>query len=95
MNTTLSRLRTGQKAKVRKVSATGAMRRRLQDLGVIENTEIECVGRSPLGDPAAYLIRGAVVALRDTDAAAVDVAVEQEREEAPVLSAVSLRTAGE
>ena len=95
MNTTLSRLRAGQKAKVRNVSATGAMRRRLQDLGLIEDTEIECVGRSPLGDPAAYLIRGTVVALRDTDAAKVAVAVEPEREEAPVLPAVPLRTAGE
>lgn len=95
MNTTLSRLRTGQKAKVQNVSATGAMRRRLQDLGVIEDTEIECVGRSPLGDPAAYLIRGAVVALRDTDAATVDITLEPEREESPVLSTHALRTAGE
>lgn len=95
MDTKLLTLRTGQKAKVRKVSATGAMRRRLQDLGVIEDTEIECVGRSPLGDPAAYLIRGAVVALRDTDAATIDVTVEPAREEAPVLPAVPLRTAGE
>ena len=95
MNTNLTKLRTGQKAKVRKVSATGAMRRRLQDLGLIEDTEIECVGRSPLGDPAAYLIRGAVVALRDTDAATIDVTVEPTREEAPVLPAAALRTAGE
>lgn len=95
MNTNLTKLRTGQKAKVRKVSATGAMRRRLQDLGLIEDTEIECVGRSPLGDPAAYLIRGAVVALRDTDAATIDVTVEPAREEAPVLPAAALRTAGE
>ena len=95
MNTNLTKLRTGQKAKVRKVSATGAMRRRLQDLGLIEDTEIECVGRSPLGDPAAYLIRGAVVALRDTDAAVIDVTVEPTREEAPVLPAAALRTAGE
>lgn len=95
MNTQLPTLRVGQKATVRKISATGAMRRRLQDLGLIEDTEIECVGRSPLGDPAAYLIRGAVVALRDTDAAAVDVAVETLREDSIVLPAVSLRTAGE
>lgn len=95
MNTKLTKLRAGQKATVRKISATGAMRRRLQDLGLIEDTEIECVGRSPLGDPAAYLIRGALVALRDTDAAAIDVTVEPGQEQAPVLPAVSLRTAGE
>lgn len=95
MNTKLTSLRAGQKATVQKISAVGAMRRRLQDLGLIEHTEIECVGRGPLGDPAAYLIRGAVVALRDTDAAAIDVAIEPGQEKAPVLPAVSLRTAGE
>lgn len=95
MNTKLTKLRAGQKATVWKISATGAMRRRLQDLGLIEDTEIECVGRSPLGDPAAYLIRGAVVALRDTDAETIDVTVEPSRAKEPALPAVSLRAAGE
>lgn len=40
------------------------MRRRLQDIGLIEGTEILCLNRSPSGDPTAYLIRGAVIALR-------------------------------
>jgi ferrous iron transport protein A len=43
------------------------MRTRLLDLGFLENTEIECVGKSPLGDPAAYLVCGTVIALRRTD----------------------------
>ena len=43
------------------------MRRRLQDMGVIEGTNIECVMKSPGGDPKAYLIRGAVVAIRSED----------------------------
>ena len=29
--------------------------------------------RSPLGDPAAYLIRGALIAIRDEDASWVEV----------------------
>ena len=32
---------------------------------------MECLGRSPGGDPAAYLIRGAVIALRDRDSRGV------------------------
>ena len=64
----LSGLRPGQAAIVRTLSAEGAMRRRLQDMGLIEGTRVECIGLSPLGDPAAYLIRGAVVALRKSDA---------------------------
>ena len=70
----LSGLRPGQTAIVRTLSAEGAMRRRLQDMGLIEGTKVECVGVSPLGDPAAYLIRGAVVALRRSDAQ--DIAID-------------------
>lgn len=64
----LTDLRFGQSAVVSALSADGAIRRRLQDMGLIEGTRVECVGVSPLGDPAAYLIRGAVVALRKKDA---------------------------
>ena len=42
-------------------------RRRLLDLGLIEHTKVMCLGLSPLGDPAAYLIRGAVIAIRAKD----------------------------
>ena len=43
------------------------MRRRLMDLGLTRHTEVMCLGRSPLGDPSAYLIRGAVIAIRAKD----------------------------
>ena len=54
------------------------MRRRLQDIGLIEGTVVECLGKSPLGDPTAFLIRGAVIALRREDAGRVLVRLEQE-----------------
>lgn len=57
----------GQQARVLRLEVAGGMRRRLLDLGLVENTAVECLGRSPGGDPAAYLIRGAVIALRDSD----------------------------
>ena len=57
----------GETAKVRKLTATGTIRRRLLDIGLIENTEVECLGRSPAGDPSAFLIRGAVIAIRSED----------------------------
>ena len=50
-----------------------SMRRRLRDMGMIEDTVVECVGRSPGGDPSAYLIRGAVIALRQRDACMIQV----------------------
>lgn len=49
------------------------MERRLRDVGFTEGCAVACVGRSPLGDPSAFLVRGAVVALRREDAACVEV----------------------
>lgn len=63
----LSDLRPGQRGVVRALHSTGAMRRRLLDIGLVEDTGVECLGRSPGGDPAAFLIRGAVIAIRDRD----------------------------
>lgn len=60
-------LKAGQTAFVDKILAGGNMRRRLLDIGLIENTKVECVGESPAGDPKAFLIRGAVIAIRSED----------------------------
>ena len=64
---TLSSLKVGQTATVKKLHSTGSMRRRLQDIGLIEGTRVECLQKSPAGDPIAFLIRGAVIALRSED----------------------------
>lgn len=71
---TLTSLKEGQKAKVSSLLSEGSMRRRLQDIGLIEGTEVECVQKSPAGDPVAYLIRGALIALRAEDSAKVLIA---------------------
>lgn len=47
----------------------GPQRRRLLDLGVVPGTEIRAVMRSAAGDPIAYDIRGALIALRREQAA--------------------------
>lgn len=67
----LSCLHEGQRARVLIILESGAMRRRLQDIGLIEGTTVECVQKSPAGDPVAYGIRGAIVALRAEQAAAI------------------------
>lgn len=67
----LKELKSGQRAVISELAAFDDMRRRLQDIGLIEGTVVECVGKSPLGDPAAYLIRGAVIALRSEDSGQV------------------------
>lgn len=64
----LSELNVGQCATIIKLLTFGSMRRRLQDLGVIKGTQIECVLKNPSGNPIAYFVRGAVIALRTEDA---------------------------
>lgn len=71
----LTALRPGQRAVVCDLSAAGETRRRLQDIGLIRGTQVCCLGRSPLGDPSAYRIRGAVIALRGEDSGRVQVVV--------------------
>ncbi|MFA9466626.1 MAG: ferrous iron transport protein A [Velocimicrobium sp.] len=63
----LNDIKPGQTAKIKELLSTGSIRRRLLDIGLIENTEVECLGRSPGGDPSAFLIRGAVIAIRSED----------------------------
>ena len=67
----LTSLREGENAKVITLLNNGSIRRRLQDLGLIPGTNVKCIHKSPYGDPVAYGIRGAVVALRSEDAQGV------------------------
>ncbi|HHX66947.1 MAG TPA: ferrous iron transport protein A, partial [Gallicola sp.] len=55
------------KAKVKDLTSTGITRRRMLDLGLIRDTEVQALLKSPLGDPTAYSIRGAVIALRSEE----------------------------
>lgn len=67
----LNALRVGESGVVAGVEGERAMRRRLLDLGLVPGTAVTCTAVSPAGDPAAYLIRGAVIAIRGRDAAGV------------------------
>ena len=64
----MNRLNIDEEAVVAKI---GEKSRRLKDLGLVEGTKVKCVLRSPLGDPYAYKIRGAVVAIRKEDASQI------------------------
>ncbi|HKM03936.1 MAG TPA: FeoA family protein [Lachnospiraceae bacterium] len=65
----LNDISPGQTAEIKELLSTGSIRRRLLDIGLIESTKVVCLGRSPGGDPSAYLIRGAVIAIRREDCA--------------------------
>lgn len=65
----LNCLPIGRVGRVREITAKDLSRRRLFDLGLISDTEVEALRQSPSGDPVAYQIRGAVIALREEEAA--------------------------
>jgi ferrous iron transport protein A len=67
----LNYLPLGKKAIVKELISDGTIRRRMLDLGLITNTVVEALQRSPSGDPIAYDIRGAVIALRSEEASKI------------------------
>ena len=60
----LADLRPGQSGTVADLHSKGLERRRMMDLGIVPGTTVVAEMRSPLGDPMAYRVRGALVALR-------------------------------
>ncbi|MBO4932716.1 MAG: ferrous iron transport protein A [Clostridia bacterium] len=67
-------LRPGESAVVHTVADPAhPLADRLRDLGLTAGSAVTCTMQSPLGDPCAYLVRGAVIALRRRDAGIVSV----------------------
>lgn len=73
--TTLDLLPIGSVGKVKHLNAEGSIKRRFLDLGLINDTEVQALQKSPAGDPIAYYIRGTVIALRLKEAAKVVVKI--------------------
>ncbi len=66
-------LRDGESGRVMALNGCGGLRQRLLDLGFVEGVRVERLFSAPSGDPAAYLIRDAVIALRASAAAGITV----------------------
>lgn len=67
---TIDKLSPGDSAVVDHVR-TSPLSKRLRDLGLVSGTTVSCLYRAPFGDPVAYGIRGAVIALRREDSRCV------------------------
>ena len=67
---TLDKLRPGERAVVMEIDEN-PLKRRLQELGLSEGSEISCLFASPLGDPIAYRFASSVIAIRRSDAKSV------------------------
>ena len=69
----LSELNSGEKAYIVSISGDSGISRRLLDIGLIPGTKVECVLVSPSQNPKAYMIRGAVIAIRNEDAFDIEI----------------------
>lgn len=67
----LSAVAIGHTARVCRVHGSGALRRRLLDMGITRGTEITLLKVAPLGDPLEVSLRGFTLSLRRAEAAMV------------------------
>ncbi len=73
MKRRMSVMKTGEEGRITAIHNTGSIRRRLMDIGFTEGTRVTCLGKSPLGDPTAFSVKGTVIALRCEDAAGIEI----------------------
>ena len=71
--TTLAALRPGRGGEIVAITAAAPQRRGLMELGFIPGGRIEVLQASPWGDPVAYAVCGAVIALRRNDAKTITI----------------------
>lgn len=69
----LNKLELNKKGKVVNLKCGGLERRRLLDLGIVKNTIITPIFKSPFGTPVAYEIRKTVIAIREEDSKKIEV----------------------
>lgn len=84
----LSDLKPGEKAVIAGLSPTcrGTERRRFLDLGILPGTAVKAEMISPGGDPTAYRVRGALLALRREQADYIQITRPRESTETPAIA---------
>ncbi|MBX2991335.1 MAG: DtxR family transcriptional regulator [Bacteroidetes bacterium] len=72
---TLADLHIGESARVARIAreCRGQQRRRLMDLGILPGTLVTAEMRNVAGDPTAYSVRGALIALRKNQARMIQI----------------------
>lgn len=71
--TTLRDIPVGGSAKVTKLTGTGAVKRRIMDMGLTKGAEVKVVKVAPLGDPLQLNVRGYELSIRKDEAETVEV----------------------
>ena len=71
--TTLADLESGQAARVLRINGSGALRRRLIDLGLHSGETVEMIRSAPFRDPLEIALNGGRISIRRSEAALVTV----------------------
>ena len=70
---TLRDTKPGETVKVVKLHGSGAVKRRIMDMGITKGVEVYVRKIAPLGDPVEFTVRGYELSLRKEDAEMVEV----------------------
>ena len=70
---TLKDAKIGTTVTVKKLNCTGAIKRRIMDMGITKGTDIYIRKVAPLGDPIEINLRGYELSLRKADAENIEV----------------------
>ena len=69
---TLKDVKVGETVTVARMNGTGALKRRIMDMGVTKGTDIYIRKVAPLGDPIEVTIRGYELSIRKADAEMIE-----------------------
>jgi len=71
---TLRDVQSGDTVQVTKLNGTGAVKRRIMDMGITKGCSVYVRKVAPLGDPVEVTVRGYELSLRKEDAQMIEVA---------------------
>lgn len=72
----LTKLKVGQKSRVVSLTCSGAVRRRIIDMGITPGAVVVMRKAAPLGDPLEINVRGYELSLRKAEAQGITVETE-------------------
>ncbi|MDY3971945.1 MAG: ferrous iron transport protein A [Clostridia bacterium] len=69
---TLKEVNVGETVKVSRLNGSGAVKRRIMDMGITKGVEVYVRKVAPLGDPVEVTVRGYELSLRKADAEMIE-----------------------
>lgn len=73
INMKLSELKQGQSAVIEQVGGSGALRRRILEMGMVKGVRVYVEKYAPLKDPIELIIKGTHLSLRVEEAAQISI----------------------